>query len=179
MITSDQYIQPAVEDPSNQYPQPEGKGPEGRPLCRWCHKEVPKRKRAWCGELCINSYLVVAGNSWGLIRDQVRRRDKGICSECGCDTVKMKRIAWIVFKAEKLRVSRWRPNCYSDLGYRQLSGDWWQADHIIARKNGGKDFLDNLRTLCIPCHKARTAEQHHNWTAAKNDQARPLLKEGA
>jgi hypothetical protein len=35
--------------------------------------------------------------------------------------------------------------------------DFWQADHIFAvAEGGGSTGLDNLRTLCTPCHSAET-----------------------
>lgn len=40
--------------------------------------------------------------------------------------------------------------------------DWprslWEADHIVPRVEGGSNKLDNLRTLCVPCHKAETSK---------------------
>ncbi len=36
--------------------------------------------------------------------------------------------------------------------------DFWQADHIVpVAEGGGGCGLDNLRTLCTPCHAAETA----------------------
>ena len=35
---------------------------------------------------------------------------------------------------------------------------WWEADHILAVVEGGDSNLDNVRTLCIPCHRAVTKE---------------------
>lgn len=35
-----------------------------------------------------------------------------------------------------------------------LEGNAWHADHIIpVYKGGGMCQLDNLRTLCVPCHQ--------------------------
>ena len=33
------------------------------------------------------------------------------------------------------------------------------ADHINNRAEGGADTLDNLATLCIPCHGHKTAQE--------------------
>lgn len=35
---------------------------------------------------------------------------------------------------------------------------WWEADHILPVVEGGDSNLDNIRTLCIPCHRTATAE---------------------
>ena len=35
--------------------------------------------------------------------------------------------------------------------------DFWQADHVTAvAEGGGSTGLDNLRTLCTPCHSRET-----------------------
>ena len=35
----------------------------------------------------------------------------------------------------------------------------WDADHIIpVAEGGGECDLSNMRTLCLKCHRARTAE---------------------
>lgn len=40
---------------------------------------------------------------------------------------------------------------------RKLGGGLWDADHIIpVREGGGSCGLDNIQTLCIPCHKHKT-----------------------
>lgn len=33
----------------------------------------------------------------------------------------------------------------------------WQADHIVPLVEGGEATMDNLRTLCVPCHARATA----------------------
>jgi len=38
-----------------------------------------------------------------------------------------------------------------------------EYDHIIPFCEGGLTILENMRTLCTPCHKKRTAE----WRKAK------------
>jgi 5-methylcytosine-specific restriction endonuclease McrA len=34
---------------------------------------------------------------------------------------------------------------------------WWEADHIVPVVEGGDSNLENVRTLCIPCHRKVTA----------------------
>ena len=36
----------------------------------------------------------------------------------------------------------------------------WHADHIVPLADGGDWRLSNLRTLCVPCHKAVTKQWH-------------------
>ncbi|HEY3984625.1 HNH endonuclease [Cedecea sp.] len=33
------------------------------------------------------------------------------------------------------------------------------VDHIVAKANGGSDSDDNLESLCIPCHRVKTARE--------------------
>jgi len=35
----------------------------------------------------------------------------------------------------------------------------WEHDHIVPLKDGGSHALDNIQTLCVPCHKAKTARE--------------------
>lgn len=35
---------------------------------------------------------------------------------------------------------------------------WWEADHILPVVEGGDSNLENLRTLCHPCHCGVTTE---------------------
>lgn len=49
-------------------------------------------------------------------------------------------------------------------GHYGRAGEWfvkhlWEMDHIVpVVEGGGSCGLDNLRTLCVPCHKAATKE---------------------
>ena len=35
------------------------------------------------------------------------------------------------------------------------------VDHIISKAKGGSDELENLQSLCNPCHKKKTAEERN------------------
>ena len=52
-------------------------------------------------------------------------------------------------------------------------GDCWQADHIqVVSEGGGNCWLENLRTLCVPCHMEETEKLRHRLktTGANNTQ---------
>ncbi|MEM8626967.1 MAG: HNH endonuclease signature motif containing protein [Pseudomonadota bacterium] len=42
----------------------------------------------------------------------------------------------------------------------------WDVDHELSLENGGSNDPENLRLICVPCHKAKTAQDRK--TAAKN-----------
>jgi 5-methylcytosine-specific restriction protein A len=144
-------------------------------ICCWCGHDLPKGRRSWCSQACVDDYQMK--HDWGKIRAAVERRDRGICVMCGIDTEKLKRVlrharslerrwpivehpAWATVPKiaadacrEYVRSMGWI-GVAVELGFdANLSYDWWQADHIKPRHDGGGHELTNLRTLCIPCHK--------------------------
>lgn len=90
----------------------------------------------------------------------VGRRDKGVCACCGIDT---QAIRWELRKIWQIPVVRGMPY------FREQWGPWrsamaarrlWEADHIVAVSNGGGVCgLDNMQTLCVPCHKKKTSRE--------------------
>lgn len=146
----------AVHDPTGRYPQPKQRGPDGRGLCRWCHREVPKGRRKWCSEECIHQYRLET--DWNYIRHQVYRRDKGVCVLCGLDTLKAKRVFYFARRDLGWRDAK-RLALELGLTDTTLWRQWWEADHIVPRHRGGPDTVDNLRTLCIRCHRHVTKRQ--------------------
>jgi 5-methylcytosine-specific restriction endonuclease McrA len=98
----------------------------------------------------------------GYLRQQVFKRDRGVCSMCRRDTValarKLRRLRWWERKkmCVTLGVPYWR--------YRSL----WDADHIRpVAEGGGECELENLRTLCIPCHRRVTSELRERLKARR------------
>lgn len=111
------------------------------------------------------------------VRDAVWRRDEGVCAVCGFDAKLAARIMWYavhhVGSTDDRRLEGYdhdskRPSLVWVVRslFRQLWGlrswcadplDAWDADHITPVCEGGANTLANLRTLCIPCHKAATA----------------------
>ena len=43
----------------------------------------------------------------------------------------------------------------------------WDADHVIPLSEGGDFGLDNIRTLCLPCHKHETSKLLEHQRARK------------
>ncbi len=81
--------------------------------------------------------LRLKGWRWRELRRQVYERDKWLCQECGihCTSVK-----------QNNRTAR------------------IQCHHIVARRDGGPDEMDNLVTLCMSCHMKREWRENRRST---------------
>jgi len=126
------------------------KGSNGRPLCRWCNLEVPPRRFTFCSDWCVHEWKLRTDP--GYLREKVLKRDRAICARCGIDA----HAAWIELKrsrgAQRLRLlARW--------GLKRLNRKTlWDADHIVpVVEGGGECDLENIRTLCLICHRQATA----------------------
>jgi 5-methylcytosine-specific restriction endonuclease McrA len=98
----------------------------------------------------------------GYLRDHVFRRDKGVCAECGADTVALRRdLRKLDYAARKQFLKSW--------GLREGSRkSLWDADHIRpVTEGGGQCDLSNMRTLCLICHRAATAALRKRLAAVK------------
>lgn len=60
------------------------RGPNGRGLCRQCNQEVPPGRLTFCGDTCVDAWRVKTSPAHA--RRLVRKRDRGVCAECGLDT---------------------------------------------------------------------------------------------
>lgn len=123
-------------------PQPEGRGPNGRRLCRWCASEVPKGSQSWCGDACVKRFLRVF--SWQNLRQYIIDRDR-VCSRCGCEHPGWKQSRGYSH-SYVYNAGRWATGNYCPLV------PWWEVDHIVRVTDGGDDNPDNLRLLCHACH---------------------------
>jgi 5-methylcytosine-specific restriction endonuclease McrA len=103
-------------------------------------------------------------------RERVFERDRGVCARCCRDTLDLLR------RLRNLARRRPRPEVLVEarqlaLGFEaavevgrrgrvlRIRRTLWQADHILpVAEGGGGCSLENLRTLCLPCHRVVTAE---------------------
>ena len=127
------------------------RGPNGRGICRWCSLEVPPRRFTFCSEYCVHEWKLRSQPAY--LRDQVFLRDRGLCAQCGVDTIAAYR---------RLRASRGnsRMSLLEYWGLKRYSRrSLWDADHIKpVAEGGGECDLDNLRTLCLRCHRVATLD---------------------
>ncbi len=124
-------------------------GPNGRCLCRWCDLEVPSGRRTFCSEWCVEQWKLRSDP--GHLRERVFERDRAICAICETDCLaEWRRIKRLRGAARARAIAEWGLR-----GRKSL----WDADHILpVAEGGGECDLDNMRTLCLKCHRSRTAE---------------------
>lgn len=158
------------------------KDQEGRPLCRWCGGLVVSPRRSWCSGACVKEYEDATRlmSSTGQ-RDHLLKLERGVCRSCGLDVEKlqkqMRRAYRMAMHLEGVprQGSMTRPylNCRHRAlamigpmverrtgrvaGKLDLWRSWWEADHIVPLIEGGDHSAENLRTLCIWCHRGETA----------------------
>ena len=139
------------------------KGPNGLRLCRWCDLEIiAKRRRTFCSDYCVHQWRLRTDP--GYLREQVFARDRGICASCGIDTV----VAYAALKRARgpARAAGLRFYGMKSINSRR---SLWDADHIRpVAEGGGQCDLDNLRTLCLLCHRLATAELRMRLRTAGN-----------
>ena len=125
----------------------------GRPLCRWCQLEIlATRRRTFCSDYCVHQWRLRSDP--GYLRDQVFARDGGRCALCELDTV-------AAYRALKRARGGAREEALTMWGLRSITArrSLWDADHILpVAEGGGECDLDNLRTLCLMCHREATAD---------------------
>lgn len=131
--------------------------------CRLCKKKLKGRQTSWCSKLCSEEAFIQLQLHQGhsrAIRWIVQRRDNEICAECGRDCKLVKRIFDRV--GSSILKYEWRDRSlhpyYMVMRYFGFTPykHTWEADHIVELRDGGEHLLENLQTLCIPCHKRKT-----------------------
>ena len=136
-------------------------GPNGRVLCRWCNLEVPAGRRTFCSDWCVHEWRLRTDP--GYLRDQVFARDHGICRLCTVDT----HAAWLELKRAR---GGHRLKLLAHWGLRRINRKaLWDADHILpVAEGGGECDLDNIRTLCLICHRRQTQELRHRLNGTRH-----------
>lgn len=134
------------------------KGENRRCLCRWCSLEVPAGRRTFCSDWCVEEWKLRSDP--GHLRDRVFERDRGICAHCGIDCIaQLHHIRKLRGAARTRAQSEWR------LGARK---SLWDADHITPVVDGGGECdLSNMQTLCLKCHRIRTAQLRNRLAAER------------
>lgn len=155
-------------------------------LCRGCHGTVPKGRRSWCGDICYDRFEPKRVRYFCWQRDRAICFYCGVDAEkmrirllrahkypetSQYSFVKngaydreafkfafesRKRHAHRIISGRKSRIQKMKVDGWP----YYCSRDWWEMDHIIPFSEGGLTVLENVRTLCILCHKKRTKKWH-------------------
>lgn len=136
------------------------RGPNGRGLCRWCSLEVPRGRFTFCSAYCVHEWKL--RSQPGYLREQVSLRDHGVCSGCQTDTAAALR------KLMRSRGPR-RAELMAHWGLKtRMRRSLWDADHILpVVEGGGECDLENIRTLCLRCHREATRNLRERMRSAK------------
>lgn len=125
-------------------------------LCKCgCGETVKPPRRVWFSSDCRLEWLSHNYMAWA--RPACSARDDYICVVCGLDCRKLDAEIHRLVRSYNWNTPEYkRAFAEMALGYGEWPKDLWQADHIVPRCEGGLDDVDNLRTLCLWCHKAET-----------------------
>ena len=115
-------------------PKPNSYYVQEKGICRWCGKKiienkVHKTRKTWHQD-CATDYMIIYHSTEA--RKHIWKRDKGKCNGCG----------------------------------KQCTRRGWDLDHVrpLLEQKGLKEDeldwtyygLDNMQTLCRPCHREKT-----------------------
>ena len=130
------------------------KGPNGEPLCRWCETEVKPPKRTFCGNKnCLHEWQLRTRPAY--MRKCVKARDKETCQICKLDCKTYQKKLQHLYATDLAEFTRQIRGLKA--AERRLYGTLWDVDHIVpVSEGGGECGLENVRTLCIWCHRNET-----------------------
>jgi len=134
------------------------KGENGYCLCRWCKREVAPPRITFCSKECVHEHRMRTNTSY--MKTLVYKRDKAICAICGTDTKIIARDILVSrseknFDEVKALHEKWGVHKKRRVWKRKWGGGLWDADHVVrVEHGGGMCGMENIRTLCIPCHKS-------------------------
>ena len=134
-------------------------------LCRWCGEDVKrlsKKRRTFCSDECVHEFNLRSSSSY--IRIYIAKRDKYTCQICGLNCKgfirQMKRHVGCLF-GEKRKEKE-------EEFFKQHGMEWvntnnrstfYDIDHIVPVVKGGHQCgEENLRTVCLSCHRKETAK---------------------
>ena len=102
------------------------------------------------------------------LRRRVRKRDRGVCRTCGLDTNELRREIQGRGRTRRLRELGFLPR-------RSL----WELDHVVPLIEGGSHDAGNLQTLCVPCHRRKTADEARARAAQRSETRQAVALEAA
>ena len=137
--------------------------------CAYCGGDLSSASRlpgvssTYCSRECVEQGRLKRGGWGNQLRAQVFALEGGVCRLCGIDGHSLFTRVLALEPAERLNAlinANWKlpksAKALDRLLQNPREGDFWQADHIVAvAEGGGSCGLENLRTLCVPCHTSK------------------------
>jgi len=157
--------------------------------CAWCAKAfLCSNGATYCSQSCVEEGRLRRGGIYASskIRQQVFALEHGICTKCGINAHELFCKMKALHPAERLNAllnAKWKLPQTRQGTDRLLNdpkeSDFWQADHEIAvAEGGGSTGLDNLRTLCTPCHSVETEKLFARLKTMPDSQIDKHAKDG-
>jgi HNH endonuclease len=170
--------------------------------CAWCSSDLTQAQRiakaVYCSQECAETGRLRRGG-WAstAIRSAMFALEGGVCQKCNINAHAFYEQITALEPAERLnryQSAKWRMpasnKAYQSMVNEPKEGDFWQVDHKVAvAEGGGNCGLENLRTLCVPCHRDETeklrvrlrlaspSKQNENTTNSSGDIAnKPAAK---
>lgn len=135
------------------------KDENGYNLCRYCNNSVKPPRRTICSVECSNEILIRTNHKY--MKNCVYKRDKAICCLCHKDTKTIKQELFNNYNNKNNILKKYNISLKRRIYKNKWGGGLWDVDHIKPVKEGGGCCgLDNLRTLCINCHKMVTRNMY-------------------
>lgn len=138
---------------------------EGK-ACAWCGGRIAQAGSTYCSQSCAEDGRLRRGGMYASsrVREQVFGLEGGVCRKCKIDAHALYTRIVSLQPPERLNALcnvNWNLPKSSVALERLLQNpkesDFWQADHIVAvAEGGGSCGLENLQTLCTPCHREET-----------------------
>lgn len=139
--------------------------------CAWCAGNLSaasrKAEAVYCSQRCSEEGRIRRGGMFtsSNIRDQAFALEGGVCQLCKLDAHALFLRVKALPPAQRLSALcnvNWKlPTTHQameKLLQDPKAGSFWQVDHIKAvAEGGGGTGMENLRTLCVPCHIQETA----------------------
>lgn len=149
---------------SRQPPTPHWLGRAGS--CNWCGGAIlrpdgtPNLRRTWHRD-CVGAYKIATSSEFQ--RRACFDRDRGICAECRIDATTL----WCGWRRAGSCYFVGDDDCPGGPAIMIEPARTWEADHVVplwSIDRSAPDIVrfwtvDNLQTLCVPCHAAKTARE--------------------
>jgi len=150
------------------------KNADGMTVCSCGCGQIPKPPRqTWFSSACVDQWR--EKNDPGYIRQLLKKRDKGICADCGCDSV-AEFMAWKIARKEAWRLFIWleqREERRLALTVpREQVHDWHRIARAAMWPDCAKDGKESYKKIAAKKEaeilRLMGPHQRQGWTAGRS-----------